>query len=141
MSDFHGNRTLDDIKAYDEDNLGYLLKNAKNYSFHKRDEVIAASGEAMNRAMQKHGIDLAVAMQFSNEGDAEAVGNAIDAMMQEKGIRVEQRMDYTGEDRWKCGLYIYKDNEIVDFIGAPDKQANSIAIQGFIYVLKTTVQM
>lgn len=137
------NWTLDDIASHDLDNLQTLLKSdTKQYSFTKVNEVVAFSGQALNKALMKHGINLDVAMQVSKDPEEyEDVGSPLEKIMEEKHVRVEERMTYTGLDRWRCGFYVYKDNEIADFIGAPDKNESPFSPTGIMFVLTTTVDM
>ena len=141
MSDFHANRTLGDIEDYDLDNLKYILQNVKEMKFTELNQVTEFSGLCMNAALQKHDINLNVAIQMSNDPEYEDVGAAIDTLMKAKNVRVEERMNYDGEDRWRCGFYIYKNNEITDFIGAPYKEDAVLTFKGFVYVVKTTVKL
>ena len=142
MEDFHGNRTLDDIESYDIDNLQYILKNKKVYTFHQITECVKFSGEALDKALTEFGISLEAAASYSNSlGDPEhdRVGNTVDKMLKEKDVRVEQRMEYTGQDQWRCGIYIYHSNEIVAFLGAPRREETTLGIPK--YVIETTVRL
>ena len=44
-----------------------------------------------------------------------------EAWVKKHGIKVENRPYDEPEDKWREGLYIYKDNEIVGFISHPQK--------------------
>jgi len=136
--DFHANRTLEDIKEYDRFNLENLLEKSKEYKFKDITSVLKFSGECMNAACMKHGINLAVAEAMSKAQDYEDVGHSVDKMMGEINMRVEPRMAYEGIDRWRCGVYIYKDNEITDFIGAP-MHIEALVLSKYKYVIRTTV--
>ena len=131
---------LEDIQGHDIANLKRLLeKNRYEHKFEKTTEVIRASGVLLAKALEKHGISLAAAHQFAS-GDNEA-GDVIDALMKEKNVRFEQRMEYTGIDQWRCGFYIYKDNEIADFIGAPTKIEKSDIMHKYRYSLVATLKL
>jgi hypothetical protein len=137
------NWTLEDIAGHDIDNLKTLLKkDTKSYSFTQVHKVVAFAGQALNKALMKHGINLEVAMQMSKDPEEyEDIGSPLEQLMNEKHVRVEERMTYKGLDRWRCGFYVYKDNEIADFIGAPDRKDNTFSPTGIMFVLTTTVDM
>jgi hypothetical protein len=130
---------LDEIQAHDDDNLRTLINSAKDHYFEYVTEITEFSGLCLNAALNKHGIDLAVAEQMSKDKESYSdVGAAIDKLLNEKHVRVEPRMHYEGLDRWKCGIYIYKDNEIADWISAPIHLDNIIESK-YRYTLRTTV--
>jgi len=137
------NWTLEEIEGHDIDNLQTLLsKEPKDYSFAKVDEAVVFSGQVLNRALMKHGINLEAVMHISKDHEEfDDVSGPLDAIMTEKHVRVETRMNYTGLDRWRCGIYIYKDNEIADFIGAPVRRDGAFSVSGSMFVITTTVSM
>ncbi len=132
---------LGDIESHDVDNLTTLLKGAKEHQFKTVNEVLAFSGQALNTALMKHGINLQVAEEMSKDKEEyEDIDSPLNRLMAEKRVRVEERMEYTGLDRWRCGLYVYKDNEIADFIGAP-VPIESVLMTNFRYTIRTTVRL
>jgi hypothetical protein len=137
------NWTLEEIAGHDIDNLKtLLLKDTKKYSFQKVEDVVAFAGQLLNTALMKHGINLDVAMQMSQDPkEFEDVGTPLEKLMAKKSVRVEERMQYEGLDRWRCGLYVYKDNEIADFVGAIQKEKNAFSVSGFMYIITTTINM
>jgi hypothetical protein len=110
----HKGDTLEDIQQKDIDNVEYVLKHAKNYTFSSVSECLGFANKALTQTLLKHGIDIT---EFLNNP------TAMDPVLEEKGIKVEHR-DYTEEaDRHRSGLYVYKtvdgNSEIVAFIGKP----------------------
>lgn len=122
--------TLGDIQERDIDNLTYVMKNAKTYTFTSLNDVLGFSGEALNKALNKFGVDI---REFLNRPEA------MDPELQRKGLRVEHRnYDTPEDDRDRSGIYVYHavgdNSEIVAFIGKPQPGR----ILGS-YTIKTTV--
>lgn len=110
----HKDDTLEDIQQKDIDNIEYILKNAKEYVFTSVSECLGFANQALTQTLLKHGIDIT---EFLNNPEA------MDPVLEQKGIKVEHR-DYTeAADRNRSGLYVYKtvggNSEIVAFIGKP----------------------
>ena len=134
------NWQLEDIQGHDVANLTRLLEKSRyEHKFEKVNKVVEAAGHLLAKALEKHGISLAAATQFAKDEDQS--GDVVEALMQEKNVRVEQRMEYAGIDQWRCGFYIYKDNEIADFIGAPVKFEQTDIIHNYRYKLVATLDL
>lgn len=132
---------LEDIHGHDLANLKKLLERKRyEHKFEKVHQAMMASGFLLDKALSKHGISLSMAAQIAN-GDDEAAGHALDQLMKENNVRVEQRMEYTDIDQWRCGLYIYKNNEIADFIGAPTRLERQNIIHKYRYQIVATVDL
>ena len=133
---YQDNMHLEDIKSHDQDNLDVILKRRANRRYFKSaNKAVKASGQMVANALKKHSIYLKKAM---SQGTIEEAGEYVQKTMNEKHVRVEQRMEYTGEDAWRCGIYVYKDNELSDFIGAPRKIEGLIVDQR--YYIVTTIK-
>lgn len=135
--------TLGDIQDHDVANLKQLLKkNIRIYRFRTTEEVTRFTMEAIHKALEKHGISLKTAYEYGvRHKNLDDAGAAFQSLMDEKRVRVEERMSYEGEDQWRCGIYIYKDNEIADFLGAPRKISETIILTNERYTVKTTVEL
>ena len=132
---------LEDIEGHDVDNLSTLLKGAKDYKFETIVETMNFSGVALNTALMKHGVNLQIAEEMSKDKEEyEDIDGPLNRLMSDKGVRVEQRMEYTGIDRWRCGFYIYKDNEISDFISAPIR-TEDVILSKYRFTITTTVRL
>lgn len=133
---------LEDIEGHDVENLKQLLnKQRHEHKFEKVNQAVMASGILLDKALEKHGISLSVAAQLAKNGGDEASGQALDQMMKEANVRVEQRMEYKDIDQWRCGIYVYKNNEIADFIGAPTRLENQAIIHKYRYQIISSVEL
>lgn len=106
--------TLQDLKNRDIDNLEFILKNKQIHHFKDGQAAFTASGEMMRLAVLRGGVDLHGIMEMSN--DLDAVGEMTQEAMEQNGVRIETR-NYKGVDEWRSGTYVYKNNEILAFIG------------------------
>jgi len=118
--------TLGDIKARDIDNLQFLMENKKVHSYRNPAEAYAAVGEMMRQAALRGGLDLKALMDLSINSDDG--GDMVDEAMAKTGVRIESR-NYEGIDKWREGIYIYKNNEILSFIGPVTKGAFGLTIE------------
>lgn len=125
MSD---NITLADMHVRDVDNLQHVLKQrSKLYYFFTMKDVGGFMNKVLYGTLEKFGID--VVKLNMNEHN-------IDQALQQNNVKVENR-PYEGDDRWRSGLYIYKDGEIVEFIGHP-KKSEILGPRGERYSLLST---
>ena len=105
--------TLGDIKARDIDNLEHVLKNRTTHYFEGLAEASMFQNRALFTILARLGMDLKKTGFDEKE---------IDRLLEKNNIRVEHRQYEDTEedkDKWRSGIYIYKDNEIVEFIGSP----------------------
>jgi hypothetical protein len=118
--------TLRDIKLRDIENLKAVFaeKGKKNFTFERMDVALAFVGQRIKDVMEKLGVNIArMSSQDRNDTDY------LDSWMQANNITIENRtydparvdpdITHMEEDFWRGGIYIYKDNEIVSFIGVP----------------------
>jgi hypothetical protein len=141
MSEYQSNWTLGAIQGHDIENLKQLTsKSFRAYTFKTVEDVQTFTMEAINKALEKHGISLHTAAVYATTHNFQDAGAAFQYLMDEKNVRVEERMQYEGESAWRCGIYIYKDNEIADFLQAPRKTENVI-ISNELYTVNTTVEL
>lgn len=101
---------LDDA-ARDLDNLEHRLKHSV---MELRPSGIAAAmfvKDCLDACLKRLGIMVSPTMD----------PRMIDRQLEGRRVKVERRHPsmYPDSEKWKGGLYIYKDNEIVDFIGEP----------------------
>lgn len=128
--EFHDD-TLGDLKERDVDNLQAVLKNSKEYLFFQIQKCVSFAGEALEHALNQHGVSIRAHL---------SAPELLDVELQKKGIRVEHRQYEGAEDRERSGIYVYRvvgdNSEIVAFIGKP--QHGRIA---GTYTINTTVKI
>ena len=102
------NQTMDEIAANDAENLLRIIEHeCETYHFDTISKAMAAAGEALRLALLRFGIEI-------DGSDSES---AMNETLKAKGVRVESRLHYTGEDGWwRSGIYVYRNNEIAYFI-------------------------
>ena len=104
------NRTLDEIRANDIDNIGHITKHElKEHLFSSKSKAGPFIGTCLFARLRKLGVKI----------DQHVDERFVDRMLKKHGIKVENRPYDEPEDKWREGLYIYKDNEIVGFISHP----------------------
>ena len=109
--------TLDDLKSKDIDNLENVMKGRVRRLFDNKLEVTRFVSAMTFGTLEKIGMPMNPSM----------TGDQADAAMKAQHIKIEPRGNYQGEDQWRAGTYIYKDNEIVTFIGGA--KLNKIALK------------
>lgn len=109
--------TLDDLKSKDIDNLEHVMKGRVRRLFDTKVEVTRFVSAMVFGTLEKIGMDM----------NPEMTGEQAQAIMIAKGIKIEPRGNYTGDDEWRAGTYIYKNDEIVSFIGGA--RLNKIAMK------------
>jgi len=102
------------------------MENKKVHSYRNPAEAYAAVGEMMRQAALRGGLDLKALMDLSINSDDG--GDMVDEAMAKTGVRIESR-NYEGIDKWREGIYIYKNNEILSFIGPVTKGAFGLTIE------------
>ena len=119
--------TLGDLKNRDIDNLQFLLDNKQTSVYKSATDAYVAVGEMVRQAALRGGLDLKALMDMSINSDDG--GDMVDEAMEQTGVRIETR-EYKGSiDRWRSGIYVYKNNEILAFIGAVTKGAFGLTIE------------
>lgn len=111
MGDEFKDDTLGDLKARDIENLERVLKDRTRHLFKSIKEAMMFQNKAVFSVLARLGVDI-------NKTGLNA--DSIDRLLEKNHVKVENRQ-YEGEDQWRSGIYIYKDNEIADFVGAAKK--------------------
>lgn len=104
MSD---NRTLDEIKADDIDQLEQAYKESQRFEFFNRPQAYKFQGVCVQVALKNLGVEISknVNPKF------------VDKQIKDKGVTVEQRRYHEEDDVWRTGLYVYrKDGELAFFV-------------------------
>jgi len=104
MSD---NRTLDEVKADDIDQLAQAHKASQRYEFFDRKQAYKFQGVCVQVALKNLGVEISrnINPKF------------VDKQMADKGVTCEQRRYHDEDDMWRTGLYVYKkDGELAFFI-------------------------
>jgi len=108
--------TLGDLKNRDIDNLQFLLDNKQTSVYKSATDAYVAVGEMVRQAALRGGLDLKALMDMSINSDDG--GDMVDEAMEQTGVRIETRNYKDPIDKWREGIYVYKNNEILAFIGA-----------------------
>jgi len=97
--------TLEELGDHDIDNLQHVLSKSKKVYFTQREEFFEFIPAAMKRCLLKMGVTVTES----------TLPEEADKQLKEKNVRIERR-PYAGDDAWRAGIYIYKDNEIAGFV-------------------------
>lgn len=108
--------TLDEIRDNDIEMVRDAIKNANRYHF-GRDMQKASLfvRDCMDRTLKRLGIKVQLPASRTKESLAE-YAKRLDKEMHDKQVKIETRRNYTGNDQWRCGVYIYQRDELVAFI-------------------------
>ena len=107
--------TLQDLKDRDTDNLQYLLANKQKHIYKDAQAAFTSSGEMIRLAVLRCGVDMHALMESTS--DLDAVGEMVAEAMEQNHVRIENRPYRDAINQWRSGVYVYKDNEIVSWIG------------------------
>jgi len=99
--------TLDEIAKNDDDMTREAIKNANRYHFKRYEAANAFTTNAFILCMRKIG------------GVIEKDKQSGHFFSPDRRTRVEQRDRYQGQDLWRNGIYIYRDDVLAYFIGKP----------------------
>lgn len=121
-------RTLDEIKADDDDNFSKILEKCKNQNFPSKVYAYQYRLHCIEKAFQ----DLGFSPQdlITTATSVEVAIDLIDQSMVSMGIRLEDWSEHP--DNSRRGVYLYKDNEIAFFVALVRKQGDN-------YIVKTNV--
>ncbi|MCK4786887.1 MAG: hypothetical protein KAV87_24230 [Desulfobacteraceae bacterium] len=110
MSD---NRTLDEVKADDIDQLEQVVKSAQLFEFWGRDPK-----RAREKAYKFQGACVQVALKnLGVEISRNINPKFVDKQLADKGIKCEMRRYHEENDVWRTGLFIYKkDGELAFYV-------------------------
>jgi|GEM_PF-3508713 len=114
---------LEDLRAYDIDNLGLVMKASKAHMFDDIRKANHYQGDALRRALMKLGVHALDHLQTTAKKQGGKVSpdqNAwferlLQKQLLNKQVKVEPRK-YRGNDAWRSGIYIYKGGEIAYWI-------------------------
>lgn len=144
IQDATANMTLGAIKKRDIDNLKLLMDvHANERPFSDIKHALVFLGKTVDKCLLKLGIDQRKMYEDFKLDTAEIKAlmdqpvnvvhinrptsdtsmkdliNKIDALMDEKDVKVERRQYTDSNDAWRSGIYIYHQNEIAYFISEP----------------------
>jgi len=101
---------VDELKGYDIDMLEHNLdKNAKDYKVDDLKSATLVIQSLLDKALKKVGVN--IAEDSTEEG--------VDFLLKRHNVKVEHRKNYTGDDTWRNGIYVYKGMDLVGFISEP----------------------
>jgi len=111
---YQDNMTLDEIAENDLEMSMDAIKDANKYGFgNNREKAFLFVRHCMDNTLRRLGIFMRVP---KTEEARKEYAKKLDRVMTEKKIRIENRNRYTGADIWRCGIYIYRNDELVAFI-------------------------
>lgn len=119
--------TLGDLKNRDIDNLQFLLDNKQTSVYKSATDAYVAVGEMVRQAALRGGLDLKALMDMSINSDDG--GDMVDEAMEQTGVRIETRNYKDPIDKWREGIYVYKNNEILAFIGAVTRGTFGLTVE------------
>jgi len=103
MSD---NRTLDEIKADDIDQLEQVVKVSQRFEFLDRRQAYKFQGVCVQVALKNLGVEITKNIN----------AKFVDKQMTDRGVKCEQRRYHEEENVWRTGLYIYKKGELAFYV-------------------------
>ena len=103
MSD---NRTIDEVKADDIDQLEQVVKVAQRFEFLDRKQAYKFQGICVQVALKNLGVEITknVNPKF------------VDKQLADRGVKIEQRRYHGEDDVWRTGLYVYKGDELAFYV-------------------------
>lgn len=103
MSD---NRTIDEVKADDIDQLEQVFKVSQRFEFFNKKQAYKFQGVCVQAALKNLGVEISrnINPKF------------VDKQLSDKGVKCEQRRYHGEDDVWRTGLYIYMKDELAFFI-------------------------
>jgi len=123
------NRTLDEVKADDIGMLEDALKGKKETWFNTPDEAMRYIGDRLFKLLARLGIKVKKDMDW----------RMVDAQLGAHHIRVENR-DYEGDDEWRSGIYVYKNDELTGWISKGRRMMRSTLSVYPEYRVQTTIK-
>lgn len=117
-------KLISELKRYDDENHGLILKESKEYLYDKLGQALYAKSQFWRAAMKKLGIK-AVEEFHSGGADQSKLSEfetKLVQQMKEKQVHIEERNSQgldVKEDGWKSGSYVYYQGDIVYFISNP----------------------
>ena len=123
------NRTLDEINADDISMLQDALRDRKEHWFTKPDEAMHFIGDRLFKLLARLGVKVKKDMDW----------RLVDAQLGAHDVRVENR-DYEGDDEWRSGIYVYKDDELAGWISKGRRMMRSSLSVYPEYRVQTTIK-
>ena len=120
---YQDNMTLDEIASYDLEMTKDAIKNANKISFHDNRSAQLFVMACIKATLRSLGLP-----DFEKTPVED-----LDRLQAERNIKIEHRKRYRGEDEWRSGIYIYKDDVLVSFISevqAPKIKSPIILLPG-----------
>ena len=96
---------LDEMEQHDIENLEYVLKKSKVNNFMNPIQAEVFVKDSLTSILNRCGCFI----------DRNTPPEEAERQLRETGVKVENRK-YDGEDRWRSGIYVYKEDEIAGFI-------------------------
>ena len=122
------NRTLGEIKADDIANLEHVIhKQCKEHLFASGTAAAEFVSKCLFKRLRKLGVKV----------NGQIDQRFVDAMLEKHNVKVENRRYEEEQDKWREGIYIYKDGEIVGFISQPTPQRS----EGNVFLLSPQVSV
>jgi len=126
------NRTLGEIKSADIANLEHVLhKQCKEHLFPNGTAAMEFVGQCLFKQLRKLGVKVT----------ANVDERFVDRMLVKNNVKVEPRKYAEDEDKWRDGIYVYKDNEIVGFISHPAPLQATNIIHAPMVAVKTNISL
>jgi len=123
-------RTLDEIKADDISMLEDALKGKKEHWFSKPNEAMRYIGDRLFKILGRLGVKVKKGMDW----------RMVQAQLGAHNVRVENR-DYEGDDEWRSGIYVYKDDQLAGWISKGRRMMRSTLSVYPEYRVQTTVKV
>ena len=124
------NRTLDEIKADDIGQLEDLLKKAKEYWFTDVRHALQFQGEMLFKELKRHKVNVNEKMD----------GRMVERQLSKQKMKVENRAYPEEENKWREGIYVYKNDEIIVWISKIEAIKKSILNIYHEYRVKSTIK-
>ena len=147
---YQDNMTLDEIQKYDEEMTRDAIKNAYRVRFPYQDcgihivpQTVEYDGQASPMMVaEPRGREYQVAKLKAQRFTAHCIDRTLQRLgvkvtsqteekiagkiLTNKKVKIESRDYYTGDDRWKNGVYIYHRDVLVAFISEPIHERPSV---------------
>jgi len=140
---------LEEIASNDDDMVRDAIKNSNKYRFMKAGKAIQFIGFCLKASMEFIGYkNMQKMADIYEKATLAMIQHIIDPQIYQltDEIRVEYRGNNQGNDMWRNGIYIYKDDVLVVFIGSIMKEVPHILLnyradQQFGYIVVTNARV
>ena len=103
-----GNMTLDEAAENDAEMVADAIRNADRYFFKNSQKAQMFVAYCLSRTLESLG--------FESPERIHSQKKQFDRWLKKKGVKIEPRTHYEGEDDWRNGLYVYHRDILVAFI-------------------------